>query len=49
MLFSRRRNENAGDEPGQARKGQEEHTGQDQQEKIKTEEGRQASKREKRS
>ncbi len=51
MLFSpRRRNANAGDEPGQARRqGQEEHTGQDQQEKIETEEGRQASKREKRS
>ncbi len=49
MLFSRRRNANAGDEPGQASQGQEEHPGQDQQEKIETEEGRQASKREKRS
>ncbi len=49
MLFSRRRNANDGDEPGQASQGQEEHPGQDQQEKIETEEGRQASKREKRS
>ncbi len=50
MLFSRRRNANAGDEPGQARRqGQEEHPGQDQQEKIETEEGRETSKREKRS